>query len=306
MKSSICALLLLGALASCNNKPTPVLDSPTAGKVRISIDENVQPLADELIDAFESSYPDAFLVQSYQPENLVAQELLNDSSRLALMTRRLNAEELKWFEAQKYGIDHIRLGRDAVMFLVNHSNPDSMLTVDELRRIISGEDTLWSQLRPGSTLGRINVVFDNRTSSNLSYLSDTLLGGKAPGKNCFAVTSNDSVVHFVNSNPNTIGIVGANWLGSKSGEEDIARRSKVSIARIGRDTTAYYYPDQSALVTGDYPFARNLWLIKIGKRVSLGTGFATFCMSERGQLIVQRAGLAPASPAQRRIHMNVE
>ncbi|HET6990897.1 MAG TPA: substrate-binding domain-containing protein [Bacteroidia bacterium] len=294
--------------SSCNDSQTTSeeVDTPTTGKVRLSIDENIRPLADELVDAFENSYPDAFLIQSYSTEKNVMQDLYADSSRLAIMTRQLTAKEIQWFEAQKYGVEQIKIGSDAVVFLVNKNNSDSIFTVDQIRKMISGEDSLWSQIRPDSKLGRINIVFDNTTSSNLRYLTDTLLAGKNPGKNCFALTTNDSVVGYVNANENSIGVVGLNWLGDKDSEEDMARRNKVILSAIGKDSTLFAHPDQSAMVTGAYPFTRGIWIVKIGKRAGLGTGFASFSLGDRGQLIVQRAGLVPAKPAERKVQINIQ
>ncbi len=292
--------------SSCaENSPQKEIDTPTTGKIRLSIDENIRPLADQLVDAFEYSYPDAFLVQSYNTEANVMQELYSDSSELAIMTRPLTKTEMSWFEAKKFGIEHIKIASDAVVILVNKSNPDSSFTVAQMKKIISGEDSLWSQLRPGSKLGKIEVVFDNGTSSNLRYLSDTLLNGKAPGKNCFAVKSNDSVVAYVNTRPNAIGVVGLNWIGDRYSEDDMARKEKVVLSRIGKDSSSCVHPDQSAIVVGSYPFSRGVWIVKIGRRSGLGTGFATFSLGERGQLIVQRAGLAPAKPAERQVEINV-
>lgn len=302
---SVSTSLLL--LNSCEEKPASIaseIDTPTKGMVKISIDENVQPLADELIDAFENSYPDAFLVQQYGAEPSVIKNLYDDTSRLAVMTRPLNKDEMAFFEAKKFGIEHIKIASDAVVFLVNRSNPDSLFTVDMIRKILAGEDSSWAQLNKTSSLGPIHVVFDNGASSNLRYLSDTLLGGKAPGKTCFAVQSSDSVIAYVNSHPNAIGIVGLNWLGDRDSEEDMARRSKISMAMVGKDSVGQaVHPHQSALATGEYPFVRGVWIVKIGKRAGLGTGFASFSLGDRGQLIVQHAGLAPAKPAERKINV---
>ncbi|MDQ3108454.1 MAG: substrate-binding domain-containing protein, partial [Bacteroidota bacterium] len=92
------ALILF--FVACSNAPKPgALDTPISGKIPLSIDENVRSLSDELIDAFESSYPEAFLMQSYNSETNVLKELYDDSSRLAIMMRPLKPEEVKWFEA---------------------------------------------------------------------------------------------------------------------------------------------------------------------------------------------------------------
>lgn len=298
------ALISAVIFTACSNARTEKdLDTPISGRVKLSVDENIRSLSDELIDAFESTYPEAFLIQSYNSEANVMQELFNDSSRLALMTRPLKPDEVKWFESKTFMLEQIRIGSDAVVLLTNKTNPDSLFTIEQIRDIISGKDSLWSQIREGSTLGRINVVFDNPASSNLHYLMDTLLPGKKLGSNCFAVNTNDSVVAYVSHNPNAIGVAGLNWLGDKNLAEDVVRKNAITMARIGADTLNYYYPSQSALVEGKYPFTRGIWIVKIGKRAGLGTGFATFALGERGQLIVQRAGLSPAKPAERKIQM---
>ena len=303
----ISTLLFIFIFVSCSSSgPKQEIDTPTKGKVKLSIDENVRPLVDLLVDAFESTYSEAFLVQSYNPESNVLEELFSDSSELAIMTRPLKADEKKWFESKTLGVEQIKIASDAVVILVNKNNPDSSFTVEQIRKMISGEDTLWSQIRPGSTLGRIDIVFDNSSSSNLRYLSDTLLNGNAPGKNCFAVKTNDSVVAFVNLRPNAVGIIGLNWIGDRYSNEDLASREKVVLSRIGTDSTNCVHPDQSAIVTGSYPFSRGVWIVKIGTRSGLGTGFATFTMGERGQLIVQRSGLAPARPTERQVEINIK
>jgi phosphate transport system substrate-binding protein len=296
-------LFLLPFLGCGESKPTEEIDTPIRGKVKISIDENIRPLVDELIDAFEYSYPDAFLYQRYGSEKTVLQELYDDTTKLAVMTRRLNDEEREYFKKKTYSTEEIKIGSDAVVFLVNRENPDSIFTVDQIRRMLLGQDSLWAQINPNSKLGRIHLVFDNPASSNLRYLTDTLLGGQKTGTNCFALQSCDSVIAYVNRNPGAIGIVGLNWLGDRDNEEARNRLSKISLALIGKDSASATHPHQSALTTGAYPFVRGLWIIKIGKRAGLGTGFATFSFGDRGQLIVQRAGLVPAAPAERRIQL---
>lgn len=294
---------LLTALSSCGASAPSDLDTPTKGKINFSVDENVQDLTDQLVDVFETSYPDAFLITSYKNENGVVQDLYNDSCRLAIMTRKLNAQERSYFEGLKFGIEEIKIGSDAIVFVVNHDNPDTSFSRETLRKMISGEDSLWTQITPDSRLGHIDVVFDNGASSNLTYLTDSLMRGEKPGKNVFAAVNGDSVINYVNRNPGAVGIIALNTIGDKDSEEDMTRKNKITVCAVGVDTLAAYKPSQSAIVAGNYPFVRGIWIIKIGKRAGLGTGFATFALGDRGQLIVQRAGLAPAAPAERIIHL---
>jgi phosphate transport system substrate-binding protein len=55
----------------------------------------------------------------------------------------------------------------------------------------------------------------------------------------------------------------------------------------------FYKPSQNNLINGVYPFLRNINIIDCEGRDGLGTGFATWLRSQRGQLIVLKSGLGP-------------
>jgi phosphate transport system substrate-binding protein len=302
LRTVCCALFV--TFASCSTTPpADAIDTPTSGKITFSVDENVQSIAQELIDVFEDSYPNAFLVTSFKPESQVMQDLYSDTTRLALMTRRLSAEETAYFEGLKFGIEQVKIASDAVVFVVNKENTDTAFTTETLRKILLGEDSMWSQVDTASKLARIDVIFDNGASSTLRYLTDSLMGGQKPGKNVFAAANVDSVIAYVSRNPSAIGIIALNAIGDKDSEMAMNRKNQVKVCAVGVDSQAAYKPSQSAVVTRKYPFVRDIWIVKIGKRAGLGTGFASFALGERGQLIVQRAGLAPAAPAERKIEL---
>jgi phosphate transport system substrate-binding protein len=52
-------------------------------------------------------------------------------------------------------------------------------------------------------------------------------------------------------------------------------------------------PSQNNLINGKYPFLRNVYVINCEGRDGLGTGFANWLCSPRGQLIVLKSGLGP-------------
>jgi phosphate transport system substrate-binding protein len=301
----VCFASILLFTACGNEKPAEALDTPTTGSVPMVVDETVQPLCEQLIESFEYRYPKAFLVSRFMPENEVINGLINDSARIAFLTRKLNAREEAYFTSKKFGLEQVLLATDAVAFVVNRSNTDSIFTTTQLRRILLGQDTLWSQIQPGNTLGRISVVFDNPGSANIRYLSDTLLASNPLSSSCFAVNSNQAVIDYVNEHPEAIGVVGLNWIGDKDNAEDVKRREKIVLAAAGDSLATAVTPHQSALALKTYPFCREIWFVKVGKRPGLGTGFASFAYSEAGQLIVQKAGLLPAKPAERRIEMKI-
>ncbi|RZK26280.1 MAG: hypothetical protein EOO63_14900, partial [Hymenobacter sp.] len=91
-------LVLTSCLAACNKQggteadadPT---DTPTSGHVSISVDQTFAPILESQVDTFQKLYPDAHLKASYQPEDSVMLDLLNDKVKLAIISRDLNAKE---------------------------------------------------------------------------------------------------------------------------------------------------------------------------------------------------------------------
>jgi phosphate transport system substrate-binding protein len=299
-----CLIALFIFLSACtSDAPKEELDTPTSGAIRVFADEAVQPLTEQLIETFKSSYPKAFLNTSFYSENAVINGLTSDSCRFAVLTRSLTTEELAYFKAKTFGVEQVKIGYDAVAFITNKNNSDSIFTNAQIQRLLLGQDSIWSQVKTNNTLGRITVVLDSPGSSAIRFLSDSLLQGKTLGRTCFAVNSNQSVVDYVNAHANAIGVVGLNWIGDKDNSSDQERLNSIRIAAIGNSLTTAVIPNQSALALQTYPFRREIYLIKIGMRAGLGTGFASFAYSDRGQLIVQKCGLLPAKPAERRIKL---
>src|SRR5690606_33198412 len=92
-------------------------------------------------------------------------------------------------------------------------------------------------------------------------------------------------------------VVGVNWLLASNSNMTsyIAKVKMMGVKNIKgkKGDNAFYRPDQKNLISGIYPFLRNVYIINCEGRDGLGTGFANWLMSPRGQLIVLRSGLGP-------------
>ena len=65
-----------------------------------------------------------------------------------------------------------------------------------------------------------------------------------------------------------------------------------------------YAPYQAYLQLKKYPLARMLYIVSGEARSGLGTGFASWALSEKGQRIVLKAGLLPATMPVRVVQIN--
>jgi phosphate transport system substrate-binding protein len=296
--------LLYGCSGPAKNEPT---DTTTSGEVNIIVDESFQKLFDTQIYTFESLYDKAKVHVKYLPENDALQRMMNDSCKVVVMCRDITKEERKKFEAANLFPISTKIAEDAIALLVNPENPDSTLTVEKVKSILLGNDSLWNQINKGSGLGKINVVFDNAGSANARYMQDTLLKGEKFSKNTFAVKSNPEVIEYVSKNKNALGVLSVNWISDRDDSTTTNFLKKVKVLAISKDaSTEAYKPYQAYIKTKDYPFTRNVYMINRQTRAGLGMGFVSFVAGDKGQLMILKAGLIPAIAPVRIVQINTE
>ncbi|WP_210519212.1 PstS family phosphate ABC transporter substrate-binding protein [Hymenobacter terricola] len=307
------AVVLAGAIAivSCNGPGSPgAQDTPTSGTVAVSVDETFAPILQAQIDTFAKLYPNAHVKMTFQPEEKVMLDLVNDKVKLAVVSRELTAEETADFTKQTITPRTIRIGIDGLAIVLNRANPDSLLTVAQLADIFTGKTSTWSQVSGKKALAAINVVFDANRSSTARFVRDSVTRGAALTTRVFAATSNPALLDYVATHPNAIGVVGVNWISDRDDPAAMKFFNKVRVASItarpNPKPNDYIQPYQVYLAEKtpeqlaehpdlqNYPLRRNLYVISREARAGLGTGFASFVAGKNGQLIFQKSGLLPA------------
>ena len=307
------AMVLAGAMAvaSCNGPGSPgAQDTPTSGAVAVSVDETFAPILQAQVDTFAKLYSNAHVQMSFQPEEKVMLDLINDKVKLAVISRELNAEEKAAFVKQTIVPRTVRIGIDGLAIVLNRANPDSLFTMAQLADIFTGKTSAWNQVSGKRALKDINVVFDANRSSTARFVRDSVTHGAALTTRVFAATSNPALLNYVATHPNAIGVVGVNWISDRDDPTAMKFFNKVRVASITARPNPrpndYIQPYQVYLAEKtpaqlaehpelqNYPLRRNLYIISREARVGLGTGFASFVAGKNGQLIFQKSGLIPA------------
>lgn len=305
-------IVLLAALSACRSKskegPT---DTYSSGVIAIAADESFEPIVQEEIDVFESLYPLAGIVPRYTTEVEAINLLLKDSVRLAIATRTLTEEEMNSFHSRKFYPREIKLATDALALIVNRANPDSLLSVRDFRRILTGEARNWKQVNPRSGLKDIQVVFDNKNSSTVRFAMDSVCGGKPLAvENVSALKTNQQVIDFVAKHPEAIGVIGVNWLGNRSDTTNLSFKEEIRVMAVSAEEVATpensYKPYQAYLYYGNYPLARPIYALLNDPRNGLPWGFTSFMTSDKGQRIILKSGLVPATQPVRIVHVKDE
>lgn len=303
---------VLLALSACNSKPKDGLtDTYSSGVIAIAADESFRPIVQEEIDVFEGVFPLAGIVPRYTTEVEAVNLLLKDSVRLAITTRTLTSEEINSFHSRKFFPREIKLATDGLALIVNKQNSDTLISVKDIRRILTGGIKQWKEIYPNSRLKNIQVVFDNKNSSTVRFAIDSICGGKPLStSDVKALQTNQQVINYVAQTPDAIGVIGVNWLGNRSDTTNLSFRDEIRVMSVSAEEVATpensYKPYQAYLFYGNYPLARPIYILLNDPRNTLPWGFASFLTSDKGQRIILKSGLVPATQPVRVVNIKDE
>lgn len=289
-----------GMLVSCDNsdKRGGRTDTETSGEVTIVADESLKPVIQELIDQFEFKWPKAKINLKDTTENRGFEMIRDMETCLFFTTRPLKESEEAYLKTKKQIPSVFPIGYDGLALIVHPQNPDTCISVKNIKQILQGEVTQWNEIYKGSKLGKFDVVFDNKESATLHYVVDSILDGKPiDNPNITASNTSAEVIEYVHNTPNAIGIIGSNWLNDKGDSTNLTFINKIRVMKVSvldkATASNSWKPYQVYLLDGRYPFARTVYAICVDPQRKLPWSFANYTTSPTGQLIVKRSGLLP-------------
>jgi phosphate transport system substrate-binding protein len=292
MKNSIIMLVLFLAMAftGCSdkdqaNKPS----SPTMGNLVIGIDESLRPVTDPELNTFSVFYPNAHITPLYLPEKEVMEKLLANEIQTGIICRDLYDEES---EAIKTNYQHVlqtfKLADDEIVAAVSSSSPVNRISYDDIKKILSGEITDWRQIDPVFD-EELPVVVVMTASSSVNRYFYSLNGSSVPIRS-YALGDTDEVIDYVKNNFAAIGILGASWFYQKGN-----KYPDLKVLPLKKET-----PEADNSAEALY---REVYGITHEPNTGLGTGFISFLAGQKGQLILEKAGMTPYKPITREIKL---
>jgi phosphate transport system substrate-binding protein len=305
-KIKIAALTVLVILFGCNGTPQKqkYTDTPTSGRIAISVDESFKPIMERILNVFQNIYTDAIIDVRYVSESQAMHDLLFDTVRFAVVGRDLNDYEKYVFDTMKITPRKSKIAKDALCFLVNHANRDSDIFLSQIGQIFKGKISRWKQINSKSKLDSIHVVFDQNQSSNVNMLFNLFINDKKFPTNCFAAKSNEEVIEYVKNNKNALGVIGAAWISDANDSTHLRFRNEVRIVALSEDSADFFQPFQAYIATREYPLVRDVFIISKEARSGLGAGLMAFIARDKGQRIILKTGLVPATMPVRLVHIN--
>ena len=287
-------------LSSCGQKRAKDgrTDTPTSGTIKFASDESFSPIIEELLQTYQFRYPQTHLLPIYTDDNTGMKLILDQKVNLFFTSHALTKGEDAILRGKGPIPEVFPIGYDGIAFIVNRANNDSCMTVNDVKKILSGQIANWKQLNPKNNQGNIEVVFDNKASATLHYVVDSILGGKdIKSANIVAASNSKSVVDYVHNTPNAIGVIGSNWLNDHRDSTNTTFNKNITVVGLSKATIAQpgnsWQPYQAYLLDGRYPFVRTIYAIVADPHKALPWAFANFVTNPIGQKIIFKAGLLP-------------
>ena len=308
----IAATMLVLGTSSCMRYEKKA-NSHTAGSMTMVCDNTFQNIIEQEVDVFEYQYPDAHVLARYATQGEAIDSLLSLNTRTIIISRDLTDKEREYLKSKRKRVRSSKIAVDAVALIVNPENPVGKLTLKEVADILSGSSNEWNDIWPTDKLGEIAVIFDDKASSLVSFMRDSLLDGRELGSNVYAQGSIPEVIKTVNQNKNAIGVLGVSWITTDMSSADMSKAelassvvndkpvegasllNNVKVLSIYREGDARAYkPYQENIFNGTYPLFRQIYMITTGAGGGLDSGFYTFITGEIGQKIIMKTGILPA------------
>ncbi|WP_165824038.1 PstS family phosphate ABC transporter substrate-binding protein [Pseudochryseolinea flava] len=302
------AALIVSLSAGCgsreqqNNKRT---SKPTSGYIKIAADEALKPIVEAEVNAFTGLYPSAKIDVFYVSEQTAIDTLLKDSVTAIFISRNLLADEKQILTSRSSKAKEEKIAIGGIALIVNPSNPDTLLTLDHLKDILSGKVNNWNQLSKKRAALPLKVVFDQPKSGMIKFLNDSLMPLTKLPPNCFAVDSNAAVVDYVSRNPEAIGLIDISWISDEDDETVNVFRNSIKVVGLAtQEGEDFSKPFQAYISMGRYPLKRNVFMTVTESYTGLATGFSRFVASDKGQRIILKSGLVPATMPVRIVETN--
>lgn len=242
--------------------------------------------AQKISEEFMKDCPDIFAAVTGGGSGVGIASMINGTCDVATSSREMKPKEIE--AARKRGGDpkEIVVAYDGIAVIVNLNSPIEQLTMDDLRRIFTGEATNWKEFG-GKDLKIVLLSREVSSGTHIYFKEEVIRQGKKDSVAEFSpdallLTSSQTIVEEVANNESAIGYFGMGY---------VSDRTKT--LKIGKDSHAFFSPDIPNVLNKSYPLSRPLYFYTNGEPVGIVKQFVDFTLSEKGQQQFAETGFVP-------------
>ncbi len=278
----LAVILALGAFAGCAAKDSGTDEGAGAGGEAAELtgtvvtagSTSVQPLSEELAGAFMDANPGVTVEVQGGGSGQGIKAIEEKIADLGALSREVKEEE-KSAVAEEFVI-----AKDGVAVVVNPATTVENLTIEQIRKIYTGEIKNWSEV--GGADAPIVVVSREEGSGTRGAFTEItkVLADEVDNttKDALVQGSTGAVMQTVATTPNTIGYVS---LGSLT---DTVKALQVESVT----------PSTETVLSGEYKISRPFLYVAGGELSEAAQAYVDFVLSDEGQAIVEENGYISA------------
>jgi phosphate transport system substrate-binding protein len=225
---------------------------------------SVQPLAQELATAFEAKYPSVNITINGGGSGVGISDA--EAGKVDV-----GADSAALQPTDPSDLVGTTICKDAIVIVVNPSNPIAKLTAKQVDQLFSGKISDWGQL--GGFSGQPVMVYTREAGSGtLSYFMQSFMGSDSLVATAKQLNANGLIRQEVASNSNAIGFLSMGYVDST-----------VKALPIGGVD-----PTLDNAKNGKYPYVRPFLLLTRGDPQGLAKDFIQYCLSPEAQPIIAK------------------
>jgi phosphate transport system substrate-binding protein len=252
--------------------------------------ESMRAAVTACAEDFMTRNPDADIIVKGGGSGDGVAALLHGLVDIGMSSRELSGRERDYAVGRGFEVSVFPMALDGVTIVVNHANPVTTLTIDQLREIFTGKIPNWRELEGFDS--DIMPFARAAGSGTASLFGERALGAEEYGPAVQRLPTNEAIVAEVAARPGAIGYAG---LGALRVGGDRVRA--VALTAGAQPSPVNATPE--TIIAGTYPLSRKLYLATAGPPVGTAKAFIDFCLSPNGQALFQRAGYVSMKSAAR-------
>ncbi len=206
--------------------------------------------------------------------------LINNNVDIAQASRAMKSSEFDQAKDNGVEVYEFVVGQDGVAMVVNAANPIDGLTMAQLKDVLTGKITNWSELGWAEG-GDISIYSRQNNSGTYVFVNETVMDEEDWAPGTMFLPGSSAIVEGVQNDENAIGYFGAGYV---KGE---IKALSVALA----EGEEYISPMEKANIdSGKYPVARPLFFYINGAPEGLKLHYLQWVLGPGGMKVLEDTG----------------
>lgn len=247
----------------------------SADELIINGSTTVLPIAQKVAEAYMKENPDVSISVSGTGSGDGMKALVDGTTDIANSSRFIKDSEItRAIDNGVFPVPH-RVALDSIVPIVHPENPVEELSLEQLRKIYTGEIENWKEV--GGEDKEIVVISRDTSSGTYEVWYEKVLDRERVTPEASLLASNGAILMSVTKNSYAIGYIGLGYV-----------NKEIKVVKVDGIT-----PNIKTTRSGKYPISRALFMFTDGWPKGIILDFINFMVSPKGQKMVAEVKYVP-------------